>query len=94
MVKKERQERNQILTLSSVGLMFPISITIGYYLGSTLDRWFHTGTKLMIFFVVCGIVGAFINLFKEVANYNRLTDSDSKPPSPKDEKAESNEHEE
>ncbi len=89
MRRKERQERNQLLMLSSVGMMFPISIVVGYFIGSALDRWFHTGPFLMIFFVVCGIVGAFINLFKEVAEYNRLTDEAP----PKDERGASNSHE-
>lgn len=76
MARKDRRERNQLLTLSSVGLMFPISIAIGYYIGRTLDRWFGTGTKLMMLFVIFGIIAAFVNLFKEVANYNRTTQQD------------------
>ncbi len=74
MGRKERQQKSQLVALSSVGLMFPISIAIGYYIGKTLDRWFHTGNKLMMFFVVCGIVAAFINLFKEVSNYNKMNE--------------------
>ncbi|MDD5543805.1 MAG: AtpZ/AtpI family protein [Acidobacteriia bacterium] len=83
MARKDRRERSELLALSSVGLMFPLCIAIGYYIGSTLDRWFGTGTKLMMLFVVLGIVAAFLNLFKEVANYNRATqqdkDKDQKP---------------
>ncbi|MBZ5552247.1 MAG: AtpZ/AtpI family protein [Acidobacteriia bacterium] len=74
----DRKPRNQLLSLSSVGLMFPISIAIGYYIGSTLDKWFHTGTKMMMLFVVFGIIGAFLNLFKEVKRYNRTNESDRK----------------
>jgi F0F1-type ATP synthase assembly protein I len=72
----DRKGRNQILTLSSVGLMFPISIAIGYYIGKTLDGWFHTGTKLMMLFVICGVIAAFLNLFKEVSRYNRANEAD------------------
>lgn len=74
--QKDRKQRNQLATLSSVGLMFPISIALGYYLGSALDRWLGTGTKLMMLFVVLGVIGAFLNLYKEVVSYNRSTESD------------------
>jgi F0F1-type ATP synthase assembly protein I len=76
MAESDRKQRNQLLTLSSVGLMFPISIAIGYYIGKTLDGWFHTGTKLMMFFVICGVIGSFVNLYKEVQSYNRANDQD------------------
>jgi len=82
MSESDRKQRSQILTLSSVGLMFPVSITIGYYIGHTLDGWFHTGSKLMMAFVIFGVIGAFINLFQEVKRYNRA--DDSTPPDPSD----------
>lgn len=50
--------------------MFPICIAIGYYIGRTLDGWLHTGNKMMMFFVICGVIAAFLNLFKEVKNYD------------------------
>lgn len=56
--------------------MFPVSIAIGYYFGSALDRWLGTGTKLMMLLVVLGVIGAFVNLYKEVVSYNRSTESD------------------
>lgn len=74
----DRKPRNQLLSLSSVGLMFPISIAIGYYIGSTLDKWFHTGSKLMLLFVVFGIIASFLNLFKEVKRYNQANEQDRK----------------
>jgi len=76
MARKDRRERGQLLALSSVGLMFPISIAIGYYIGNTLDRWFGTGTKLMMLFVCFAVVASFVNLFKEVARYNRSVQQD------------------
>jgi F0F1-type ATP synthase assembly protein I len=72
----DRNPRKQLLALSSVGLMFPLSIAIGYYIGKTLDGWFHTGTKMMMLFVIFGVVGAFLNLFKEVKRYNRANEPD------------------
>jgi F0F1-type ATP synthase assembly protein I len=81
MSESDRKQRSQLLTLSSVGLMFPVSITIGYYIGRTLDGWFHTGSKLMMAFVIFGVIGSFINLFQEVKRYNRAADSASPDPS-------------
>lgn len=78
MARNDRRGRSQLLALSSVGLMFPLCIAVGYYIGRTLDRWLGTGTKLMMLFVVFGIVAAFLNLFKEVANYNRAVQQDKK----------------
>ncbi|MGB7623564.1 MAG: AtpZ/AtpI family protein [Terriglobia bacterium] len=74
----DRKPRNQLLSLSSVGLMFPIAIAIGYYIGKTLDGWFHTGTKMMMLFVIFGVIASFLNLFKEVSRYNRANDPDRK----------------
>jgi len=75
---RERKQRSQLFRLSSVGLMFPISIAIGYYIGQTLDGWFHTGTKMMMLFVIFGVIAAFLNLFKEVAAYNRANEPEAK----------------
>ncbi len=49
---------------SSVGLMFPASITIGLIIGYFLDKLFGTDPILLIIFVLYGIIAAFVNLFK------------------------------
>ena len=51
-------------TDSSVGLMFPASILVGYLIGHLLDKIFNTDPVLMIIFVLYGIAAAFVNLFK------------------------------
>ena len=45
---------------SAVGLVLVISIAIGYFFGSWLDRVFGTGQVLMIIFTLLGIIAGFI----------------------------------
>lgn len=49
---------------ASVGLMFPASIIVGFVIGYFLDSIFKTEPILLIVFVIYGIIGAFINLFR------------------------------
>ncbi len=49
---------------SSVGLMFPASILVGFVIGYFLDKYFGTEPILLIIFVLYGIIAAFVNLLK------------------------------
>jgi ATP synthase protein I len=52
---------------SSIGLVLVISITIGYFFGSWMDRIFHTEPWLMLVFTLMGIVAGFIQMIR-IAN--------------------------
>lgn len=61
---KGKKNYDQLLEASSLGLMFPIAIGLGFGLGYGLDHLFHTGHILTWVFTAFGIVAAFINLFR------------------------------
>jgi len=52
---------------SSIGLVLVISIAIGYFFGSWLDRVFHTDPWLMLLFTLIGIVAGFTEMIR-IAN--------------------------
>jgi F0F1-type ATP synthase assembly protein I len=60
----ERKKRFQLLEASSIGLMFPIAIGLGYGAGYGLDHLFGTGPWLTWIFTGFGVIAAFINLFR------------------------------
>lgn len=60
---KPRQYK-QLVELSSIGLMFPLAIGIGYGWGYLMDRWFGTSPWLTWIFTGFGIAAAFLNLFR------------------------------
>jgi F0F1-type ATP synthase assembly protein I len=51
------------LDYSSVGLMFPASILVGFAIGFFLDKWLKTDPWLTIIFILYGIMAGFYNLF-------------------------------
>lgn len=48
---------------STVGLMFPSSIIVGFAIGYFLDKWLKTDPYLTIIFIIYGILAGFVNLF-------------------------------
>jgi ATP synthase protein I len=52
---------------SSIGLVMVISIAIGYFFGSWLDRVFRTSPWLMLVFTIMGIVAGFVQMIR-IAN--------------------------
>ena len=65
--RKEKQERYQQLgSLMSAGMVFPVSIAIGYGMGYYLDRWLGT-TWLTIVFLLFGIASGFVSFFRTIS---------------------------
>ena len=62
-VGKESPAR-ELAQLATVGIMFPVSIATGFGIGWWLDGRLGTWPWLTIFFTVCGIAAAFVNLFR------------------------------
>ena len=56
--------------LLTVGLMFPISITVGAAAGYYLDHRLGTFPWLSFVFLCFGIAAAFINLFKVMKKFD------------------------
>jgi len=61
---KQRREFRKLYEASSIGLMFPIAIGLGYGIGYGLDKLFGTSPWLKGIFSLFGIIAAFINLFR------------------------------
>ncbi len=60
---------------SSVGLMFPASIIVGFVIGYFLDKYFGTEPILLIIFVLYGIIAAFVNLLKYAKTDSKKNES-------------------
>ena len=60
----KRRDRKQLLEASSIGLMFPIAIALGYFWGWGMDKLFGTSPWLTWIFAGFGVIAAFVNLFR------------------------------
>lgn len=56
--------------LSSLGIMFSLSIFIGLASGYYLDKWLNTSPLLTFIFLIFGIISAFLNLYREIKKLN------------------------
>ena len=72
---KDRKQYKALFEASSLGLMFPLAIGIGYLWGWGMDRLFGTSPWLAIVFTAFGVIAAFINLFKTAAAADAATGS-------------------
>ena len=75
----KRVSFQQLSSLIGIGLVFPISIVIGYGIGYYLDRWLGT-TYLKIVFLLLGIASGFVSFFRSVAEAEREEKANSDPP--------------
>ena len=57
-------EKKKWAAYSTVGLMFPVSITIGLIIGYFLDKIFKTSPYLLIIFTLYGVAAGFVNLIR------------------------------
>jgi ATP synthase protein I len=59
----EKEGGKKWIDYSSVGLMFPASIMVGFAIGYFLDKWLKTEPYLTLIFIIYGILAGFFNLF-------------------------------
>ena len=50
--------------LSYLGIVMVVSIGIGYFLGSTLDRYLHTEPWMMILGLIVGVGAGFYGVYQ------------------------------
>ena len=63
--KKDRGKQfRQVLEASSIGLVFPIAIALGYLWGWGMDKFFGTSPWLTYIFAGFGVIAGFVNLFR------------------------------
>jgi len=75
----KRVSFQQLSSLIAVGMVFPISIVIGYGIGYYLDRWLGT-TYLKVVFLLFGIASGFVSFFRSVAAAEREEKANTDPP--------------
>jgi len=77
--KKDDKRRSfqQLNLIMSVGLIFPVSILIGYGIGYLLDRWLGT-TSLKIVFLLLGVAAGFVNFVRMVSQIGDGSDRPEK----------------
>jgi ATP synthase protein I len=75
----KRVSFQQLSSLIGVGMVFPISIVIGYGMGYYLDRWLGT-TYLKVVFLLFGIASGFVSFFRSIAAAEREEKANSDPP--------------
>ena len=51
-------------TVGSVGFAFVIAVVLGWWFGSTLDRWLGTGPWLTFLFFFLGLIAGGLNVFR------------------------------
>jgi F0F1-type ATP synthase assembly protein I len=62
----KRRSFQQLNLILSVGMIFPVSIVIGYGIGYLLDKWLGT-SSLKIVFLLFGIAAGFISFFRMIS---------------------------
>jgi F0F1-type ATP synthase assembly protein I len=51
-------------TVGSVGFAFVIAVVLGWWFGSTLDRWLGSSPWLTFIFFFLGVVAGALNVFR------------------------------
>jgi F0F1-type ATP synthase assembly protein I len=59
-----KKDRQLLFEASSLGLMFPLAIALGFAWGWWMDGVFGTGPWLSWIFTGFGLIAAFLNLFR------------------------------
>ncbi|HXV65433.1 MAG TPA: AtpZ/AtpI family protein [Vicinamibacteria bacterium] len=62
--------------LTSLGITFPVSITLGGAVGYVIDKRFGTLPIFSAIFLVMGIAAAFVNLFRTLAQFEKLDEDE------------------
>jgi ATP synthase protein I len=66
-----KEGRSKWLEYSSVGIMFPASIVVGFFIGHFLDKWLKTDPWLTMIFILYGIGAGFYNLYAQTRRHER-----------------------
>jgi len=65
--EQKRRRARWLADAYSMAFAFPAAIVLGVGLGWWLDKHFRTSPWLTIIFGACGVIAAFINLFRLAA---------------------------
>jgi hypothetical protein len=62
--RTRRREAARMADLSTVGLVFPVAVVIGFFGGRTIGRWLGAEEAGALTGVLVGVVSGFYNLWK------------------------------
>ncbi len=65
------EQKKKLAAYSTLGLMFPVSIATGLFLGVFLDDVLGTSPVLTIILTLYGIAAGFYNFFKVINKYEK-----------------------
>jgi hypothetical protein len=69
--RARRREAARMADLSTVGLVFPVAVVIGYFGGKTVGGWLGSEQGGALAGVLVGVVSGFYNLFKVAMRLQR-----------------------
>jgi ATP synthase protein I len=67
--KNKTREAADLARLSSIGIALVVSVGIGYFIGETIDKHFHTAPVFTMIFILFGIGAGMLNVFRTLRKY-------------------------
>ncbi len=67
----------KMVALSSVALVLPSSIAVGFIIGYFLDRWLKTEPWMLLSWTVLGVISGLLNLYREITRFLKEIEEDS-----------------
>ena len=69
MKKPQRAELRRLAELSSLGLILPSGIVVGFFFGYLLDKWLGTRPWMLLVCTVLGIISGLLSLIRGIKKY-------------------------
>lgn len=69
MKESRRDGFRRLAELSSLGLVLPSAIAVGFLFGYLLDKWLGTRPWLLLVFTVLGIISGLLSLIRGIKKY-------------------------
>jgi ATP synthase protein I len=66
--KKKRDAIEYLALVTQVGLTMAGSILFCFVVGFFLDKWLHTRGVLLVIFIVLGIVGGAVTVYRQISH--------------------------
>ena len=69
MKEPRKADLRRLAELSSLGLILPAGIAVGFLFGYLLDKWLGTRPWLLLVFTVLGIISGLLSLIRGIKKY-------------------------
>jgi ATP synthase protein I len=69
--KKKRDAIEYLALVTQVGLTMAGSIVFCFVLGYFLDKWLHTRGVLLVVFIILGIAGGGVTVYRQITRLPR-----------------------